>query len=102
MRDTVFQAATQSHTKPEFSERWYSFIYSAVVAGFEAYGLAQIGISPASMPANNPGLHFEERSLKRVGKDCMQPGGCESSIDPVLGVHPPSRRISGNAVWSQA
>jgi len=49
VRDTALQAASQSQGKRQSFPNWYSFLRSAIIAGFEAYGSAQIGMCPAKL-----------------------------------------------------
>lgn len=49
MRDTANQAVLQSQSKRQPSSRWYEFFRSAIVAGFESFGLAQLGMCPATL-----------------------------------------------------
>ena len=63
MRDTVFQAGPQSEAKRQSSAGWYGFIRAAIVAGFEAYGSAQFGVPPSSMPKADAGDESNERSV---------------------------------------
>jgi hypothetical protein len=46
VQQTVVEAASGSQRKQNSPLDWYSFIYSKVVEGFEAYGFAVIGMPP--------------------------------------------------------
>jgi hypothetical protein len=46
--------------------RWYSRFYSAMIAGFEAYGSAQVGMAPSSMQTGEADAEIEERAAQRV------------------------------------
>ncbi|HEY1580018.1 MAG TPA: hypothetical protein VGF82_23380 [Terracidiphilus sp.] len=46
VQQVAVEAVSQSQKKQNSSLGWYSFVCSKIVAGFEAYGLAVIGMMP--------------------------------------------------------
>jgi len=81
--------------------RWRSFFYSAMIAGFEAYGSAQIGMAPSCMSTDGPGAQPEDQSvLKTAGfLRCNQPVA-KPSTDPVFNVC--ASKASANVMWRHA
>ena len=103
MRHTTFQAASQSQAKRKSSGGWYGFIRSAIVAGFESYGLAQMGLPPRDMPVINPGAEVKDGSATvAVGNViCSQPVA-KVQIDPVLSVRVHTRKSAVDPAWRHA
>jgi len=103
MRDTVFQAGSQSEAKKRTSAGWYGFVRSAIVAGFEAYGSAQIGVAPSSVPMTNASHESNERSAP---KTAIKSIGSRSVAETITGSIPNVRICAkpdaANAVWGHA
>jgi hypothetical protein len=56
MRDMANKTSSQQESK----RGWFSAVHSAIMAGFEAYGSAQIGLGPGVSMANSSS-HIEKR-----------------------------------------
>ena len=66
--------------------RWYSGLYSAMIAGFEAYGSAQIGMAPSSLQTGNVDAEIEECPAWKIAglATCNQPVAKIHKAPPVL------------------
>ena len=75
MCDTAGSIVSQSQRQPASSGGWFGFIRSAIVAGFEAYGLAQIGLPPIGMPVVNPATDVKDGAAPVAARKpiCSQP-----------------------------
>lgn len=100
MRDTAAQTASHSKMQQKPSAPWYSLIRSAIFAGFEAYGSAQIGMAPSSFTTTNPDrARAAECRMKSAGCTTGNQPVAEGKSDPVS-IRP--GKLAVYAAWSNA
>ncbi len=103
IRDTAFQAASQSQRKSESFANWYNFVRSAFVAGFEAFGSAQIGMCSANVPTSEPSVPAEVSAPLKTGSIaiCNQ-AVAETESDAISVVWSRSGKSAVRAAWRHA
>ena len=85
---------SQPNSKPSFD--WYSFVWSWMIAGFEAYGSASTGMAPVRTSAAIDGFHSGEGSLAH--KAGNQPV-VRAQVQPFR-IRPRLEGTTGEEVWS--
>lgn len=100
MRDTAIRTASESQRR-ESSAGWYGFVRSAMIAGFEAYGSAQIGIAPSA--ASNHGAEAKESAAAKT-TDAMRSNQevARANSNSIPGVRSYSSETVPTAVWRHA
>jgi hypothetical protein len=100
MLERAVQKDWQSQREGDSSRGWFSFIRSAILAGFESYGAAQIGIPPLSQRRGDAEVTSPATaSAKAADAGISNHTVAEVRLDPVSGIR---SRMGGVAAWSRA
>lgn len=100
-RDAAVQAVSESEKKRETFAIWYRALGSSILAGFEAYGSAQIGMLPRCH-AGDLAARSEERGVNTAGVAICNHPAASGEPGADLNVRSGSRRTAANAMWSPA